>query len=29
MGYALLDWDDEYDITEVGVYLSRQGKLMS
>ena len=29
IGYALLDWDDEYGIEEVGVYFSRQGKFIS
>ncbi len=29
IGYALLDWDDEYGINGAGVYFSRQGKTVS
>ena len=29
LGYAVLDWDDEYAIERIGLYLSRQGKAIS
>jgi len=29
IGYALLDWDDEHNISEAGIYFSRQGKMVS
>ena len=29
LGYALLDWDDEFGLKRVGCYWSRQGKWMS
>ena len=29
IGYALLDWNDEYKLDRMGLYLSRQGKAIS
>ena len=28
VGYALLDYDDHYNIQSVGIYMTRQGKLL-